>query len=114
MSYFYQSATQQNSNASANTDTYLMNIKTAAASMRATIQKLQAGSYATPADNAIRLRLHRTSTLLTAGRHLELGTGGRGQWRGAGCQTATFWGCVAVWVACHNLSHLRGLGLPNR
>ena len=67
MSYFYQSATQQNSNASANTDTYLMNIKTAAASMRATIQKLQAGSYATPADNAIRLRLHRTSTLLTAG-----------------------------------------------
>jgi hypothetical protein len=67
MAYFYQSATQQNSNATANTDTYLMNIKTAAASMRLTVQKLQAGSYATPADNGIRLRLHRTSTLLTAG-----------------------------------------------
>ncbi len=67
MAYFYTSATQQNSNGSANTDTYLMNIKTAAASHRLTVQKLQCGAYATPADNAIRLRLHRTSTLLTAG-----------------------------------------------
>lgn len=67
MPYYYSVASQQTSNASANTDTFLANIHGGAAGQRAAIQKLQAGSYITPADNAIRLRLHRTSVLLTPG-----------------------------------------------
>ena len=67
MPYYYSVTSQQNSNASANTDTFLANVKGAAAGQRLYIQKLQAGSYATPADNAIRLRLQRTTTLLTSG-----------------------------------------------
>jgi hypothetical protein len=66
MSYYYQSAFQSTVG-TANVDTYLMNIKTIAASMRATIQKLQAGSYGPTADTGIRLQLRRTTTLLTAG-----------------------------------------------
>lgn len=67
MPYYYSVANQANSNASANTDTFLANVHGAAAGQRFYVQKLQAGSYATPADNAIRLRLQRTTTLVTAG-----------------------------------------------
>lgn len=62
MPYYYSSASQQNSNGSANIDTLLQNFKTTAAGQRAVIQKIQAGSYASPADNAIRLRLQRVAT----------------------------------------------------
>lgn len=67
MPYMYAVSSQQNTNASANTDTLLADLKTASANagLRAYIQKLQAGSYATPADNAIRLRLHRLTTVGT-------------------------------------------------
>lgn len=65
--YYYGTATQQNTNASPNTDTLLMNLH-AIAGLRASIQKIILGTYATPADNALRIRLHRTATaLLTAG-----------------------------------------------
>jgi hypothetical protein len=65
--YYYSVASQQTSNSSANTDTFLANIHGSAAGQRAALQKLQAGSYITPADNAVRLRVHRTSVLLTPG-----------------------------------------------
>lgn len=67
MPFYYASASQQNTNATANTDTFLMNLKTTAAGQRAWLQKLQAAIYATPADNQVRLRIQRTTTLLTAG-----------------------------------------------
>ena len=45
-----------------------MNLKTTASGQRAVVQKLWAGSYVTPADNSIRLRLARVSTAnLSAG-----------------------------------------------
>lgn len=66
MAYYFASATHQNSNGSANTDSYVMNI-VAIAGLRATIQKLIGGTYATPADNAVWLRLNNSTTLLSAG-----------------------------------------------
>lgn len=67
MPYYYGTATQQSSNASANTDTLLIEIHSIAG-QRAALQKIMGGSYVAPADNAIRLRLHRTGTaLLSAG-----------------------------------------------
>lgn len=66
MPYYYGTATQQNTNASANTDTLLMNI-TGIAGFRGAIQKLICGTYVTPADNAVRLQLRRTTALNTAG-----------------------------------------------
>lgn len=67
MAFYYATASQQNTNASANTDTLLADFKTgsATAGLRAYIQKLVAGSYATPADNAIRLRIHRLTAVGT-------------------------------------------------
>lgn len=62
MPYYFASTSQQNTNATANTDTLLHNWKTTAAGQRAAIQKIQAGSYTGPADNAVRLRLHRVAT----------------------------------------------------
>jgi hypothetical protein len=61
MPYYYGTASQQNTNGSANTDTLLLNLKTTASGQRAALQKVMAGSYASPADNAIRLRVHRVS-----------------------------------------------------
>jgi hypothetical protein len=67
MPFMYSAASQQNTNASANTDTLLADLKTASANagLRAYLQKLQCGSYVTPADNAIRLRLNRLATVGT-------------------------------------------------
>lgn len=70
MPYYYSAVSQQNTNGSANTDTLLLNLKTTAAGARAYIQKLQAGSYATPADNAVRLRLQHSTANVTAGTGL--------------------------------------------
>jgi hypothetical protein len=68
MPYYYGTSSQQSSNATANTDTLLMNMKTGFSGQRGVLQKLLGGSYATPADNAIRLRIHRISVAaLTAG-----------------------------------------------
>jgi hypothetical protein len=67
MPYYYGSVSQQFTNASANTDTSLQNWKTTAAGQRAYIQKLIAGTYVTPADNAVRLRLQHTTANMTAG-----------------------------------------------
>lgn len=68
MPYYYATASQQSTNAAANTDTLLLNMWTAAAGARAYIQKLMAGTYVTPADNAVRLRLQRaTAGTITAG-----------------------------------------------
>lgn len=66
MAYYFSTAIQQNTNASANTTTTLANIH-AIAGLRAYLQKVICGSYATPADNAIRIQVLRTTTLLTAG-----------------------------------------------
>lgn len=67
MAFYYSTASQQNTNASANTDTLLADLKTASANagLRAYVQKVIAGSYVTPADNAIRLRLQRLSSVGT-------------------------------------------------
>jgi|ERR1700734_2544632 len=70
MPYYYGTGTQQNTNSSANTDTFLMNLIGGAASARAYLQKLMCGTYVTPADNAVRIRAVRTSTLSTAGSAL--------------------------------------------
>lgn len=67
MPYYYGSVSQQNTNASANTDTSLHNFKTTAAGQRAYIQKLFTGTVVTPADNAIRLRLQHTTANMTGG-----------------------------------------------
>lgn len=66
MPFYYSTSTQQNSNGSANTDSYTMDFS-GIAGLRAVVQKLIAGSYVTPADNAIRLRLTNSTTLLGAG-----------------------------------------------
>ena len=67
MPFYYAVSSQQNTNATANTDTLLADLKTASANagLRVYVQKLQAGSYATPADNAIRLRMHRLTAVGT-------------------------------------------------
>ena len=67
MPFMYAAASQQNTNASANTDALLADLKTASANagLRTYLQKLQIGSYATPADNALRIRLQRLATLGT-------------------------------------------------
>lgn len=69
MPYYFGTTTQQPTNGTANTDTTLLNIHTVTGS-RAALQKVMAGSYVTPADNAIRLRLTRTTVLLTPGTAL--------------------------------------------
>ncbi len=55
MPFMYAATSQQNTNATANTDTLLADLKTASANagLRAYLQKLQCGSYVTPADNAL-------------------------------------------------------------
>jgi hypothetical protein len=67
MPFMYSAASQQNTNATPNTDTLLADLKTASANagLRAYLQKLQCGSYVTPADNAIRLRMNRLATVGT-------------------------------------------------
>jgi len=67
MRSYYATSTQQNSNGTINTDLLLSDIKTdsTTSKLRAYIQKLQAGSYAAVADNAMRLRLHRLATFGT-------------------------------------------------
>jgi hypothetical protein len=67
MPFYYCTASQQNSNATPNTDLLLADFKTASANagLRAYIQKLIGASYAAPADTAIRLRLQRLTSLGT-------------------------------------------------
>src|SRR5437899_3960960 len=67
MPFYYAVASQQNTKGTPNTDTLLADLKTASANagLRAYLQKLQAGSYTTPADNAIRLRIHRLTAIGT-------------------------------------------------
>src|SRR5260370_31775940 len=67
MPFMYAATSQQNTNATANTDTLLADLKTASANagLRAYLQKLQCGSYVTPADNALRIRLQRLATVGT-------------------------------------------------
>jgi hypothetical protein len=66
MPYYYSTSTQQNSNGSASTNSYTMNM-VGIAGLRGAVQKMICGSYATPADNAILIRLYNTTTLFTAG-----------------------------------------------
>jgi hypothetical protein len=65
--YYYSSASQQNTNGTANTDLALGDLKTASATagLRAYIRKLIAGTYTTPADNQVRLRLQRINSVGT-------------------------------------------------
>jgi len=65
MPYYFSTASQQNTNSSANTDLLLAQWWTTATTGRAFIQKAVFGSYATPADNAIRLRITRATTATT-------------------------------------------------
>ena len=68
MPYYYATSQQVNSNASANTDALLASFWTKATNHRAVVQKVIVGSYATPADNAIRIRLQGATTgTFTAG-----------------------------------------------
>src|SRR5580692_11759218 len=66
MPYYYSTSTQQNSNGTASTNSYTMNM-VAIAGLRAAVQKLICGAYATPADNAILIRLYNSTTLFTSG-----------------------------------------------
>lgn len=68
MAYYYSVGTQQNTNASANTDTQLINIH-AIAGLRCYLQKIAAGNMATsaPADFQVRIRVQRTTALASAG-----------------------------------------------
>jgi hypothetical protein len=63
MPYYYSTAAQVNSSGSANTTLQLASFWTKSTNHRAVIQKIIGGSYMTPADNAILLRLQG----LTAG-----------------------------------------------
>jgi hypothetical protein len=70
MPYYYGTATQQSTNGTANTDTFLMSLlgygSTANYLGRGVLQKLMCGTYVTPADNATRIRAHRTTTVSAA------------------------------------------------
>jgi len=66
MPFYYGTTTQQNTNGSANTNSYTYSF-IGIAGLRSVIQKVIAGSYATPADNALLLRLYNTTTLFTPG-----------------------------------------------
>lgn len=68
MAYYYSTGTQQNTNASANTDTLLMDIR-AIAGLRAYLQKVTVGnmSTTTPNDFQVRIRVQRTTALSSAG-----------------------------------------------
>jgi hypothetical protein len=73
MPYYYGTATQQSTNASANTDTFLLDLfgyGAATSPGRGVLQKLMCGTYVTPADNATRIRAHRTSPLTTSGTQI--------------------------------------------
>ena len=59
---FYAVNTQQNTNASANTDTLLAGLATIAG-LRARCVKLQAGNFSNAIDNQIRLQLRRLATV---------------------------------------------------
>ncbi len=65
MPYFYNTSTQQNTNGTANTDTLLAEIHSAAATQRIRCSRLQGGCYLTPTDNQYRLRLGFLTTLGT-------------------------------------------------
>lgn len=68
MPYYYSTAAQVNSSSAANTNLSLGSWWTAAAGARGVIQKVIGGSYMTPADNAILLRLEGvTSGTVTGG-----------------------------------------------
>lgn len=64
--YWYDTTTEQSTSASAATNVALLGI-TAIAGLRAQIRRLQAGPNTNATDVQIRLRLVRTTTLLTAG-----------------------------------------------
>ena len=57
MPYYYATAAQVNSSGSANTTVQLASFYTKSTNHRAVIQKIIGGSYMTPADNAILMRL---------------------------------------------------------
>ena len=67
MPFMFSAASQQTTNGTANTDLLLADLKTASANagLRAYLQKLQAGSYVQPTDQAIRLRIQRLATFGT-------------------------------------------------
>jgi hypothetical protein len=70
MPFYYGTSTQQTTNGTASTDTFLMSLLgygAATAPGRGVLQKLMCGTFVTPADNAVRIRAHRTSTISTAG-----------------------------------------------
>jgi hypothetical protein len=66
MPYYYSTPTNSNSNGTASTNSYTMNM-VSIAGLRAAVQKLMGGTFVTPADNAVLLRLYNTTTLFTAG-----------------------------------------------
>ena len=66
MPYYYGTAMNANTNGSANTNSSSMSYL-GLAGLRYAIQKIMAGMYATPADNAAWLRANRTSVLSTSG-----------------------------------------------
>jgi hypothetical protein len=66
MPYYYSTPTFSNSNGSASTNSFTMNM-VSIAGLRAAVQKLIGGTFVTPADNAVLLRLYNSTTLLTAG-----------------------------------------------
>lgn len=64
--YWYDSVTEQSTSSSAATNVGLLGI-TAIAGMRGQVRRLQCGPNANAVDVQVRIRLLRTTTLLTAG-----------------------------------------------
>ncbi len=67
--YWYDSCTEQSTSASAGTNITLLGI-TAIAGMRGYVRRLQCGPNTNATDVQVRIRLQRTTTLLTAGSSL--------------------------------------------
>jgi hypothetical protein len=66
MPYYYGTAMHANSNGSASTDTNSFSYL-GLAGLRYSVQKIMAGTFVTPADNAVWLRANRSSALSTSG-----------------------------------------------
>ena len=66
MPFYYGTAMHGNSSGSANTDIDSMSYL-GLAGLRYYVQKIMAGTYVTPADNALWIRVNRSSALSTAG-----------------------------------------------
>ncbi len=66
MPYYYSTPVNANSNGSASTNSSIMNY-VCVSGLRAAVQKLMAGTFVTPADNATLVRMYNTTVLSSGG-----------------------------------------------